>query len=327
MGVATSFHAVGMGIGLPDYGAATIELMPDGTFKIGVGCEDIGGGNSTVYAQVAAELLNCDIEKITVIQGDTAKTLDSGTVTASRSTYTGGKAIAAAVPHMFRLLTEAASALHKAEPENILIGENEYYAITENGEQASTYEELYAYLQENRLSTKVEGHFMLPKEKEELPGSGGAPHHLYGYLTHLALVEVDTLTGETEVLRVVSIPDAGKVLNPQGLEGQAEGGAVMGIGYTLYEDVLMEGGYHQTANFTNYIIPTIRETPVIETFPVESTEETGPFGAKGIGEVVMIPIIAAIMNAIYDAAGVRIMHLPATPERIYQALKSRDVRQ
>ncbi|KSU84677.1 xanthine dehydrogenase, molybdenum binding subunit apoprotein [Fictibacillus enclensis] len=327
IGVATSFHAVGMGIGLPDYGAATIELMPDGTFKIGVGCEDIGGGNSTVYAQVAAELLNCDIDKITVIQGDTAKTLDSGTVTASRSTYTGGKAIAAAVPHMFRLLTEAASALHKVEPENILIGENEYYAITENGEQASTYEELYAYLQENRLSTKVEGHFMLPKEKEELPGSGGAPHHLYGYLTHLALVEVDTLTGETEVLRVVSIPDAGKVLNPQGLEGQAEGGAVMGIGYTLYEDVLMEGGYHQTANFTNYIIPTIRETPVIETFPVESTEETGPFGAKGIGEVVMIPIIAAIMNAIYDAAGVRIMHLPATPERIYQALKSRDVRQ
>lgn len=163
---------------------------------------------------------------------------------------------------------------------------------------------------------------MLPKEKIPIEGSDGAPHHIYGYLTHVVMVEVDTLTGETDVLKVVSIPDAGKVINPQGLEGQAEGGAVMGIGYTLYEDVIMEKGYHKTTNFSNYIIPTIRETPEIQTIPVEIPEPSGPFGAKGIGEVVMIPIISATMSAIYDAVGVRINHLPATPERIYKEIKS-----
>lgn len=194
--------------------------------------------------------------------------------------------------------------------------------FTGDESQFVTYIQIYEFLYSKHQSTRVEGHFYLPKEKKELKNSGGAPHHLYGYMTHVVMVEVDTLTGETDVLNVVAIPDVGKVLNPQGLEGQSEGGAAMGIGYTLYEDILIEDGYHKTKNFTDYIIPTIRETPVIKTVPVESNEETGPFGAKGIAEVVMIPIIPAIMSAIYDATGVRINHLPATPERIYQAIQA-----
>lgn len=319
--VATSFHGIGMGIGLPDYGSATIELLPGGRFCVAVGCEEIGGGNSTVYAQVAAELLKCPIDHIEVVQGDTTRTLDGGTVTASRSTYTGGRAVAAAAPHMQRLLMEAAADILAVPTPYLEFGMGELSAI--NGERTAkvSYADIYQYLYKNRKQTKVEGHFMLPKEKEPIKHSGGAPHHLYGYLTHVVMVEVDTLTGETDVLRVVSIPDAGRVINPQGLEGQAEGGAVMGMGFTLYEDVLIEGGYHKTKNFTDYIIPTIRETPIIETHPVEIPEKTGPFGAKGIGEVVMIPIIPAIMSAIYDATGARIFRLPATPERVYEAIK------
>ncbi|WML50715.1 hypothetical protein RCG23_23850 [Neobacillus sp. PS3-34] len=316
--LATSFHGIGMGIGLPDYGAASIELLPDGRFLVAVGCEEIGGGNSTVYAQVAAEILNCDINNIKVVQGDTSRTLDGGTVTASRSTYTGGRAVATAAPNMVKLLIETASEILQIPVTNIEMAPNH---ISSNGQQL-TYKSIFDYLYQHHRKTRVEGHFILPKEKEEIKGSGGAPHHMYGYLTHVVMVEVDTLTGETEVLRVVSIPDAGKVINPQGLEGQTEGGAVMGMGYTLYEDVLIENGYHKTRNFTDYIIPTIRETPIIETFPVEDAiEQSGPFGAKGIGEVVMIPIIAAIMSAIYDATGARLYHLPATPERIFNALK------
>ncbi|QED47725.1 xanthine dehydrogenase family protein molybdopterin-binding subunit [Cytobacillus dafuensis] len=316
--LATSFHGIGMGIGLPDYGAASIEILPDGKFLVAVGCEEIGGGNSTAYAQVAAEILNCDINNIKVVQGDTSRTLDGGTVTASRSTYTGGRAVATAAPNMVKLLTNTAAELLNVPPSKIEVLPN---CLNANG-KAVNYQTIHQYLFEHHRSTRVEGHFILPKERVEIEGSGGAPHHLYGYLTHVVMVEIDTLTGETDVLRVVSIPDAGKVINPQGLEGQAEGGAVMGIGYTLYEDVVIENGYHKTRNFTDYIIPTIRETPLIETFPVEDTpEDSGPFGAKGIGEVVMIPIIAAIVSAIYDATGVRIYHLPATPERIFNALK------
>ncbi|MFE8694952.1 xanthine dehydrogenase family protein molybdopterin-binding subunit [Cytobacillus sp. FJAT-53684] len=315
--LATSFHGIGMGIGLPDYGAASIELLANGQFLVAVGCEEIGGGNSTAYAQVAAEMLCCDISNIRVVQGDTAKTLDSGTVTASRSTYTGGRAVATAAPHMIKLLTNAAADILKVPLAEVKIQQGYLSA----NEKIVTYQAIYDHLYLHHKKTRVEGHFLLPKEKGEIKGSGGAPHHLYGYLTHVVMVEVDTLTGETDVLRVVSIPDAGKVINPQGLEGQAEGGAVMGIGYTLYEDVVIEDGYHKTRNFTDYIIPTIRETPFIETFPVEDEEQSGPFGAKGIGEVVMIPIIPAIMSAIYDATSARIFQLPATPERIFNALK------
>ncbi|MFK9092772.1 xanthine dehydrogenase family protein molybdopterin-binding subunit [Bacillus salipaludis] len=316
--LATSFHGIGMGIGLPDYGAASIELLPDGKFLVAVGCEEIGGGNGTVYAQVAAEILKCDISQIKVVQGDTSKTIDGGTVTASRSTYTGGRAVAAAVPNMLKLLTETVAEMLEVPASKVEVYPN---SIAANG-SCLTYKSIFDYLYQKRKQTRVEGHFFLPKEKKEIEGSDGAPHHIYGYLTHVVMVEVDTLTGETDVLRVVSIPDAGKVINPQGLEGQAEGGAVMGIGYTLFEDVLIEEGYHKTRNFTDYIIPTIRETPLIETFPVEEAEQSGPFGAKGIGEVVMIPIIPAIMSAIYDATGARIKHLPATPERVFNALKA-----
>lgn len=320
IGIATSFHGVGMGIGTPDYGAASIELLEDGSFKVGVAIEEIGTGNGTVYAQVAAECLRCDIENITVVQGDTTQTLDSGTISASRASYTGGRAIATAAPNMINLLTESAADMLGVPESSIELKENKL-AVAGKESQYVTYRQIYNHLYEKHESTRVEGHFYLPKEKEELENSGGAPHHLYGYMTHVVMVEVDTLTGETDVLKVVAIPDVGKVLNPQGLEGQSEGGAVMGIGYTLYEDVKIEEGFHKTKNFTDYIIPTIRETPEIETIPVESNEESGPFGAKGIAEVVMIPIIPAILSAIYDATGVRIKHLPATPERIHQAMQ------
>lgn len=320
IGIATSFHGVGMGIGVPDYGAASIELLPNGQFLVGVGCEEIGGGNGTVYAQIAAECLRCDIANIKVVQGDTSQTIDGGTVTASRSTYSGGRAVATAVPFMIKLLTETAAEMLDVPLDKVFLGNQK---ILVEGQSSIQYHEIYQYLYHHHRKTRVEGHFYLPKEKDEIKGSGGAPHHLYGYLTHVVLVEVDTLTGETEVLRVVSIPDCGRVINLQGLEGQTEGGAIMGIGYTLYEDVVIEKGVHKTRNLTDYIIPTIQETPIIETIPVEEKELSGPFGAKGIGEVVMIPIIPAITNAIYDAVGVRIKHLPATPERVYQAIKEK----
>lgn len=320
IGVATSFHGVGMGMGLPDYGAATIELLPGGRFEVGVCSEDIGQGNGTVFAIVAAEALGCHIDHMDVIQGDTKRTLDSGTVSASRSTYVGGNSVLAAVPPMLDLLRSTASEIWGIPSEQIEIREGLLYPQGDQRKPLS-FDEIYRFLVEHRRNTKVEGHFMVPKAEKQIGSNVGMPHKLYGYQSHVVLVEVDTLTGETEVLRVVSIPDCGKVINLQGLEGQTEGGAVMGIGYTLYEDTVIEAGINRTTNFTNYILPTFKETPIIETIPVEEAEESGPYGAKGIGEVVMIPIIPAIIQAIYDATGARIRHLPATPERVYQAMK------
>lgn len=326
IGVATSFHGIGMGIGLPDYGAATIELLPGGRFLVGVGSEDIGQGNGTVFAIVAAEALQCHIDDIDTIQGDTHRAPDSGTISASRSTYVGGNSVLAAAPHMIKLLKDTAAEIFELDTEHVELRNGKLYAMAKtDGKKELTYADIYHYLYEKRRDTKVAGLYMVPKAEKQIGKNVGMPHNVYGYLTHVALVEVDMLTGETEVLRVVSIPDCGKVINLQGLEGQAEGGAMMGIGYTLYEDTVMEGGYHKTTSFTNYILPTFKETPMIETIPIEEKEETGPFGAKGIGEVVMIPIIAATIQAIYDATGVRFTHLPATPERVYMAMKEQGV--
>lgn len=319
VGLATSFHGVGLGMGNPDYGAATIELLEDGRFKVGISIEEIGTGNGTVYAQVAAECLRCDIDNIVMVQGHTAETLDSGVIASSRAAYAGGRAVATAAPNMVSLLSEAAAEILGVSADQITLADGQLMVYGDES-RTVTYKEIYEHLKKNNQSTKIEGHFYFPREKEEIKKSGGAPSYLYGYMTHVVMVEVDTLTGQTDVLHVVAIPDVGKVLNPQGLEGQTEGGAVMGIGYTLYEDTIIKEGYNQTKSFTDYIIPSIRETPLIETIPVESDEKSGPFGAKGIAEAVMIPIISAIKFAIYDAVGVRIKHLPATPERIHQLI-------
>ena len=137
------------------------------------------------------------------------------------------------------------------------------------------------------------------------------------YATAIALVEVDTLTGKTKVLRFLVAPDSGKVINPQGFKGQCEGAVVQGLGYALTEDAIIKNGHLETPNFTTYLIPTIKDAPDIEVVPVETYEKTGPFGAKGVGEIAIVPVAAAISNAINDATGVRSFTLHITPERLF----------
>ena len=141
------------------------------------------------------------------------------------------------------------------------------------------------------------------------------------YCAHIAAVEVNILTGKTDVLEVDVIPEAGRVINPLCYEGQAEGGTVQGMGYATMENFKMENGNILTKNFQTYLLPTIADMPDIRVTPVEVLDNTGPWGAKGLGEVVMVPIAPAINNAIADAIGVRVRNLPASPERVFNLLK------
>jgi xanthine dehydrogenase molybdenum-binding subunit len=138
-------------------------------------------------------------------------------------------------------------------------------------------------------------------------------------------VEVDTDTGEVKILRVAAAHDVGKVLDPEGLRGQIYGALAQGIGYALYEELLLDNGKIQNTNFRDYKIPTIRELdfPIDLEF-IETNDSFGPFGAKGVAEPGLVPTAPAIANAIYDAVGVRINDLPITPEKILAALKDRD---
>jgi len=155
-------------------------------------------------------------------------------------------------------------------------------------------------------------------------GEEGDMHFAFGYGTQAAEVEVDINSGEVKVLRVIAAHDVGRVLNPQALEGQLEGGVVMGLGFALMEDFTMEEGRPQKTTLTKYKVPTAREMPEIVPILVQNPTAEGPYGAKGVGEITSIPTAPAITNAIYDAVGVRIFSLPATPEKILAGLKEAD---
>ncbi|WP_242833549.1 xanthine dehydrogenase family protein molybdopterin-binding subunit [Desulfosporosinus youngiae] len=136
----------------------------------------------------------------------------------------------------------------------------------------------------------------------------------------MAEVEVDTETGIVRVLKVVAVHDVGKALNQTQVEGQIAGGVTQGIGHALLEDLELHEGRIKNPALSSYLIPTALDVPDIEAFFVEDPECTGPFGAKGLGERAMLPTVAAIINVIDDAVGVRITSLPATPEKILEGL-------
>lgn len=322
VGLATELHGCGLGVGLPDYGAATIELLPDGRFAVGVSCPEIGQGNTTAFVQMAADSLGCSPADVVVISGDSRRTLDSGTSTASRSVYTGGNAIRSAAQRMRKTLAGLAADVLRTSQDEIDFQEGAAHVKSDSA-KCLPYQEIARIAARRGETLKVEGDFIWPVADRGVEGCFGLPHLIYSYITQVALVEVDTLTGVTEVLKVTSIPDPGKAINPQGIEAQSEGGVVMGMGYALTEDTIIEKGITMTPNFSTYIIPTSTDAPEIETIIVEEEEPSGPFGAKGIGEAVCVPIAPAITNAIHDATGVRLTRIPATSERVYMALKER----
>jgi CO/xanthine dehydrogenase Mo-binding subunit len=206
------------------------------------------------------------------------------------------------------------------EGEQSLILEGSRVLSRENPAKTVTYAEIAQYLHENGSETRVMAGINIPRVDKPVEGSIEIPHLSYMYATAVALVEVNILTGATKVLKFFLSPDSGKIINPQSYTGQCEGAIVQGLGFALTEETQIERGVVKTNNFTTYIIPTISDIPEIEVQPVETYDKIGPFGAKGLGEIGIIPVGSAVANAIYDATGVRIFALPATPERVYTRL-------
>ena len=325
VGIAISYQGTGLGVGLPDYGSAWIEMRKDGGFNVFAGNVDVGQGLQTSFKLIALETLCLrDERKIHIITGDTHLTPDSGTSTASAGTYRGGRAIHMAGIKMRDLLKKHTSQILGEDEKNLEIEDGVIF-VKDNPEKRVSYEELGEYLSKKGRLPKTEGHFYFPTSKTKIPGAFGLPHYIFSFSGSVALVEVNTLTGKVDLIKAVNIIDGGRVINKIGFEGQSEGGIVMGMGYALMEDTIIENGYFLTKNFSTYIIPTIKDAPKeIETIPVETYEELGPYGEKGIGETVMVPIAPAITNGIFDAVGARIKQIPATPERVFWAIRKKE---
>lgn len=320
LGIACAVKGFTFGA-LPDFGAASVTLNQDGSFTVGVSCPDMGQGNMTAYAQIAAEELRCGFEDVHVAIADTALGPDTGSSSASRSVYVGGNAIIRAAQKMRALLISyAAETL--GVPKSGLECQDGAVVATGDSKRRSEYASVAKHANLGGKEVRVEAGFEVPRFERPVEGSIEIPHWAFMYATAIALVEVDTLTGSTKVLRFLVVPDAGKVINPQNLRGQCEGAIVQGLGYALMEDAIIQDGRIKTPNFTTYLIPTIKDSPDIEVVPVETFEKSGPFGAKGVGEIALIPVAPAIANAIYDAVGVRSFTLPMTAERVFKSLRA-----
>src|SRR5262245_4447498 len=152
----------------------------------------------------------------------------------------------------------------------------------------------------------------------------GRPWQAYVFGCQVAEVEVDTITGEVQVLGIWAAHDVGRAVNPRGVEGQIEGGIVQALGQGLMEDYKLDRGHTSTSGFAKYILPTSLDVPRVTSIIVEDPDPIGPLGVKGIGEPAMVPTIPAVMNAIYDAVGVRITALAATPEKVLAAIKAKE---
>lgn len=324
VGIAISYQGTGLGVGLPDYGAAIIEMRRDGGFNIYTGSVEIGQGTKTTLKIIALESLKVkDENKVFIITGDTSISPDSGTTTASGATHRSGRAIKIASEKILKILKREVSEIFNISENNIYVEEETFY--DKDGRELINYEKLGEILYEKRRLPKAEGHFNFPTSKTKIEGAFGLPHYIFSFSGSIALVEVNTLTGKVNLVKGVNLIDGGRVINKIGFEGQSEGGLVMGMGYALMEDVIIKNGEFLTKNYSTYLIPTSLDAPPdIETIPIESIEELGPYGSKGIGETTMVPIAPAITNAIFDATKVRIKQIPATPERVFFKLREKE---
>lgn len=316
-GIAVAYKNTGLGGGAPDKAGAEVELLPNGKFEIRSASAELGQGLPTVLQLIAAEELGQGTEQIEVLLSDTDLTPDGGPTTASRQTYVTGNAVKFASKAMKDLLASELAERYDVSPEKIEFLEG----LAQIDKKQILLSSISQNLRNDEITPKVSYTYWAPDTKPL--GEGGDMHVAFSFAAQAALVEVNTVTGEVKVPEVIVANDVGFAINPLGLKGQVEGGIVMGIGHALVEDFILEEGFVITDRLAKYRIPSIYYTPEITSFIVEHPTSDGPYGAKGIGEICLIPTIPAITNGIYNAIGVRVNKLPVDQEQIVMELQKR----
>ncbi len=299
----------GQGSGIPgiDMGSAFIKMNEDASFNLQVGATDLGTGSDTALAQIAAEVLNVGVEKIIVYSSDTDMTpFDTGAY-ASSTTYISGTAVLKAAEACKSMILEQGKKLLQVETAEIKNTD----VVAPDGSSIS-----YADICMKSFYTE-----------EQVQIMGTASHLSYDspppFNASFAEVEVDTLTGTTRVVKVVSVTDAGQIINPKMAEGQIEGGIPQALGMALSEFMPFdEKGKMLNLDFDHYHIYTSKDMPELIVRFVDSHEPTGPYGAKAVAEIPINAPAPAVTNAIFNAVGVRVKHLPVKPEQILKALDS-----
>ena len=313
-GIAAAFKKTGLGGGAPDKASAHVEVDAAGIAEARTSSAEIGQGLVTVLQLIVAEELHLPLHRVRVLLSDTDLTPDGGPTTASRQTFVAGNAVRQAS----ELWKEAATAFLTEEydvaPAQVRFADGGVYA----GERRLELGEVVTRMQAAGRPTRIEHEYTAPAT--EPVGSGTDIHVAYSFAVQAAEVEVDRITGEVRVLRVVAATDIGRALNPLGLIGQVEGGVMMGLGNALTEEFILEDGRVFTDRLGRYRMPSIVQAPEIIPILVESPCSHGPYGAKGVGEITSIPTSPAITNAVFHACGVRVRRLPVDQDWLAREL-------
>ena len=310
VGVASCWYGCG-NTALPNPSTIRIGLSPAGEVVLHQGATDIGQGSNTVIAQIAAEALGLPLEAFRMIGPDTGLTPDAGKTSASRQTYVTGRAAKAAAEGLRAEILRRANAGEGA----ILALDGAVLTVRDRG--------TLARIDLSSLPPDAHGHALTAEATYDPPTSPldangqGAPYAVYGYGAQMVELEVDAALGTVRLLKITAAHDLGRAINPMLARGQIEGGIAQGIGMALMEEYLPG----RTENLHDYLIPTFGDVPPIESLLIEVPDPEGPFGAKGLGEHVLIPTAPAILNAIRHATGAEITRVPALPHRVREALQ------
>jgi xanthine dehydrogenase molybdenum-binding subunit len=312
VGLALSTQSLGLGFGVPDDSTNRLEWLPDGRVRVGLGAPDLGQGLAMVTEQMAAEELGLPYDTVMTAQLDTATTPNGGVTCASRMTYLVGNSIRMAARQLINALLDYAADTLQLPRESVSytegrvqLSDGRSFPVTEFTGRAAD--------EGQPLAAEATASFPYADDTpDHLPT--GMPHVMFCFGAQVARVEVDPGLGTVQVTDLIAIHDVGKIINRAGVEGQIEGAVVQGIGYALFEDVQLKANGEWVDGFAEYLLPTTEDVPPqIESVILEIPEETGPYGAKGIAEMGLVPTAPAIANAIDQATGRRATRIPITP--------------
>jgi CO/xanthine dehydrogenase Mo-binding subunit len=310
---------------------AIVRILEDGTAVLNTGAVDNGQGSDTVLVQMCAATLGLDVDQVAIATPDTDGSPYNWGTSASRVTYMAGRAVVAAADSAVEQLKQRAAMIFECAPEDLELRPGGFIGLK------GVPEQMLPFAAVSGFSHWVAGGPVIGSDSFAFDGPeldpkrgyiNGSPFGRLGawiFAAQVVEIEIDEGTGRITPIRVWSAHDIGKAINPGAVEGQIEGGVVQGIGYALFEEMVWDDGRLANPSLMDYKIPgTMDAPPEIHTLLIEQPDETGPFGAKGIGEPPIVGIAPAIANAVAEATGVRLRRLPMTPERVLGALRERD---
>lgn len=306
-----------------DRSAAWVDIDEGGVVKVMTGLVEVGAGIRTAVAQIAAHEIGVKPENVVVGDNDTARMPGPSLAGGSRQTFMVGNVVALACREARKRLVDVMAKIWDVDVELIRTGNGEVWAEGTN-HRISMAEAVNNAKQRGVIPVGSANFGIAPSARLDPADGSGRPWQSYVFGCQVAEVEVDTVTGEVQVLGIWAAHDVGRAVNPQGIEGQIEGGIAQSLGQTLMEDYKLENGRTSTPDFAKYIVPTSLDVPQVNSIIVEDPDPTGPLGVKGVAELSLVPTPPAITNAIYDAVGVRITDLPATPEKVLMAIRDKE---